>query len=197
MRGINQAKRKCVYHEGGLSHLLFRKSMINKLFFSCSTRSWKNSGKGGLFPSFCAASSCVVLGDRSIHHPFSFSNSFFHCSEIGPRKDGLFGSSKMHCTQVSVCEIVMLCHVYTSFFLSDTSKRIPCESQSHLTIGQMAFPRQMSRAKNERREKEKKGNVIRRSGGGQDRWIWRLKKVHLSSTLWNRRKIICHREREV
>lgn len=136
-----------------------------------------------------------MLGDRSIHHPFSFSNSFFHCSEIGPRKDGLFGSSKMHCTQVSVCEIVMLCHVYTSFFLSDTSKRIPCESQSHLTIGQMAFLRQMSRAKNERREKEKKGNVIRRSGGGQDRWIWRLKKVHLSSTLWNRRKIICHRER--
>ena len=137
-----------------------------------------------------------MLGDRSIHHPFSFSNSFFHCSEIGPRKDGLFGSSKMHCTQVSVCEIVMLCHVYTSFFLSDTSKRIPCESQSHLTIGQMAFLRQMSRAKNER-EKEKKGNVIRRSGGGQDRWIWRLKKVHLSSTLWNRRKIICHRERGI
>ena len=155
MRGINQAKRKCVYHEGGLSHLLFRKSMINKLLFRVQHVLEKIAERGGLFPSFCAASSCVVLGDRSIHHPFSFSNSFFHCSEIGPRKDGLFGSSKMHCTQVSVCEIVMLCHVYTSFFLSDTSKRIPCESQSHLTIGQMAFLRQMSRAKNER-EKEKK-----------------------------------------
>ena len=155
MRGINQAKRKCVYHEGGLSHLLFRKSMINKLLFRVQHVLKKIAERGGLFPSFCAASSCVVLGDRSIHHPFSFSNSFFHCSEIGPRKDGLFGSSKMHCTQVSVCEIVMLCHVYTSFFLSDTSKRIPCESQSHLTIGQMAFLRQMSRAKNER-EKEKK-----------------------------------------
>ena len=163
MRGINQAKRKCVYHEGGLSHLLFRKSMINKLLFRVQHVLEKIAERGGLFPSFCAASSCVVLGDRSIHHPFSFSNSFFHCSEIGPRKDGLFGSSKMHCTQVSVCEIVMLCHVYTSFFLSDTSKRIPCESQSHLTIGQMAFLRQMSRAKNEReKEKKRKCNTKKR-----------------------------------
>ena len=104
MRGINQAKRKCVYHEGGLSHLLFRKSMINKLLFRVQHVLEKIAEKGGLFPSFCAASSCVVLGDRSIHHPFSFSNSFFHCSEIGPRKDGLFGSSKMHCTQVSVVD---------------------------------------------------------------------------------------------
>lgn len=129
MRGINQAERKNVYHHPPRYCRPICRSvpsspdMINKVvtLFSCSTRSWKNNGKGGPFSFrrrilFCAASSCC---DRSIHHPFSFSNSFFHCSEIGPKKErcyGLFGSSKMHCTRVSVCE---MCHVYRSF-LSDT-----------------------------------------------------------------------------
>ena len=49
MRGINQAKRKCVYHEGGLSHLLFRKSMINKLLFRVQHVLEKIAEKGGPF----------------------------------------------------------------------------------------------------------------------------------------------------
>ena len=69
MRGINQAKRKCVYHEGGLSHLLFRKSMINKLLFRVQHVLEKIAERGAFFLPFVQPrrASCWVTAPSIIH----------------------------------------------------------------------------------------------------------------------------------